>query len=225
MQPKAPPNYRPAIVDRLGINSRLPVPLRMILRNIERRLATPGVTVLGVALATGLLVVGQGMFDGTTRMLSVQFDAIERDDVTLTFDQLRAWHALLDVRHLAGVIRAEPFRSVAARLRAGQRLYRIAIMGMRQDDDLRGIFDAQGRRIALPAGGILLSATVACLLRAIPSKWKLCKGVGNAFRHGSGRSWNSRSALRPRCNSMNSTGRWAKRDSTAFSNERQRLRE
>jgi putative ABC transport system permease protein len=165
MQPEAPPNYRPAMVDRLGINSRLPLALRMILRNIERRPATPGVTVLGVALATGLLVVGQGMFDGTTRMLSIQFDAIERDDVTLTFDEVRAWRALLDVRHLPGVIRAEPFRSVAARLRAGQRSYRIAIMGMRQDDDLRGIFDAQGRRIALPAGGILLSATVAGLLR------------------------------------------------------------
>jgi putative ABC transport system permease protein len=168
MQPEAPPNYRPAIVDRLGISRRLPLALRMILRNIERRPATPGVTVLGVALATALLVVGQGIFDGSTRMLNVQFSAIEHDDVTLTFDQLRNARALLDVRHLPGVMRAEPFRTAAVRLRAGQRSYRIAIMGMRRDDGLHGIYDVRGRRIDLPAGGMLLSATVAGLLQRGP---------------------------------------------------------
>lgn len=49
MQPEAPPSYRPALVDRLGIGRRLPLLMRMILRNIERRPATPAITVLGVA--------------------------------------------------------------------------------------------------------------------------------------------------------------------------------
>ncbi|MGP6156029.1 MAG: ABC transporter permease [Vulcanimicrobiaceae bacterium] len=168
MEPEAPAFYRPALADRLGTGRRLPITLRMILRNLERRPLTALATILGIALATSLLVVGQGVIDGAKRMIETQFVAIQRDDLTLTFNHVRGSSTLLDVRRLPGVLRAEPFRSVAARLRAGQHSYRIGVTGARPGEDLRRILDDRGRPRDLPSRGMLLSATVAKILHVAP---------------------------------------------------------
>jgi putative ABC transport system permease protein len=50
-------------------------------------------------------------------MIDVQFRIIQRDDVTLVFNEPRPARTRYEVSQLPGVLYTEPFRSVAARLR------------------------------------------------------------------------------------------------------------
>lgn len=166
MQPAAPPRYRRTLVERLGLAGWTTPTERMVLRNLERRPATAAVGVLGIALATSLLVVGLGSLDSAQHMIDVQFRTIQREDATIGFAQPRARRALFDVRHLPGVLRVEPFRTVAVRFRHGSRTYRAAITGTTRDATLRRPLDARERPVALPARGLLLSATLGRILGA-----------------------------------------------------------
>jgi putative ABC transport system permease protein len=168
MSPEAPAVFHRALVDRIGIGRHLPLSLRMILRNLERRVLTAATTSLGIAFATALLIVGQGVIDGVTQTIEFQFAQVERDDVTVVFNQERDERALFELRRLPGILRAEPFRSVAVRLRSGQRSYRLSLSGERRDGELRNIVGARGQRLALPPRGMLLSSTVAGLLHLVP---------------------------------------------------------
>jgi putative ABC transport system permease protein len=72
------------------------------------------------------------------------------------------------MRHLPGVLGAEPFRAVAARLRHGHREHRVAVTGLPRQARLNRLLDRHGRPAALPPAGLLLSAQLAEMLAAAP---------------------------------------------------------
>ena len=76
--------------------------------------------------------------------------------------------ALGDLQHLPGVVKAEPFRGVPARVRFGHRTRRIAITGVPRDATLNRMLDEKGRPLALPPDGLLVSAKLAEILGAQP---------------------------------------------------------
>ena len=91
----------------------------MILRNLEHKPIQASFSMLGLALATAILVVGGFNKDAINRMIDVQFQRMQRENVTVTFIEPRPARARYEVTRLPGVVRAEPYRSVAVRLRAG----------------------------------------------------------------------------------------------------------
>src|SRR5687767_3138458 len=85
MQPAPPARYRVSIVERLGLRRILAQPTRMIVRNIERRPVRSLLTVVGIAMSCGILLMA-GFYRGSVDfMVDVQFRISQRDDITITF--------------------------------------------------------------------------------------------------------------------------------------------
>jgi putative ABC transport system permease protein len=157
MQPAPPAHYRVSIAERIGLGRRFSQPTRMIIRNIERRPVKAALSVLGVALSCGILVMGSFMADSMDYMVFAQFKQAQRDDFSVTFVEPVSGRALHSLVSLPGVHYAEPFRAVPARLRFGHRMYRTSIQGLQRDGKLRRLLDFELNAVPLPEDGIVIT--------------------------------------------------------------------
>lgn len=164
MRPEAPANFRPGIMEKSGVVHWLPASARMILRNLSRKPWKALLSVLGIGLAVGVMVVARFIFDAVDYIMVVQFDLVQRDDVTVLLHEPRAAAALYEIRQLPGVLRAEPFRAVPVRLRHEHRSKQIEVTGLSADSELRQIVDSRLQAIALPPDGLLLTRKLAQIL-------------------------------------------------------------
>jgi putative ABC transport system permease protein len=168
MQPAPPGNYRVSVVERSGLGRRMSQPARMILRSLERRPLKAALSILGVALACGILVMGGFWSDAVDYMVFAQFKQAQRDDLTVTFVEPVSRRALYSLVSLPGVQYAEPFRSVPARLRFGHRTYRTSVQGLEPDGELRRLLDRDLNRVDLPPDGIVITDYLATTLGIRP---------------------------------------------------------
>ncbi len=166
MRPEPPAEYRTSLLERLGLGKLASPAFRMILRNIERRPAQALFTALGLALATGIPVVPGAIRDGIQFILNFQWDYAQRQDITLGLLEPGSASALSDIQHLPGVLSAEPFRSVPARLRFGHISRKLGVIGLPRDATLNRVLNEHGRPITLPPHGLLVSAKLAEILGA-----------------------------------------------------------
>ena len=149
----------------MSIAAGLPFEVRIVQRNIERKPVVALLSVAGVALAIMLLIFARYIPDATNQVYDILFNQIEREDATVTFEHALEPAAAFDVASLPGVVRVEPFRSVAARVGYGNVTRRVLITGLPSDGDLRRIVDFAGRRVLVPPNGVLLSRSLAETLR------------------------------------------------------------
>ncbi len=168
MQPAPPGRYRVSVAERLGIARRITQPARMIVRNLERRPLKAALSVLGVALSCGILVMGGFWNDSVDYLAYVQFKQAQRDDLTVTFVEPASRRALFSLTSLPGVQYAEPFRSVPARLRFEHRMYRTAVQGLEPEGELRRLLDRNLNRVGLPPDGVVLTDYLAKILGIRP---------------------------------------------------------
>jgi putative ABC transport system permease protein len=164
MRPEPPASFRPTLVERFGLGRLLSPATRMVLRQIERHPVKTLFSVLGIATATGVVVLGNCMGDAVDSVIETQFALTERQDVTVTFAEVMPGRALHELEHLPGVRRCEPFRSVSARLRAGHRARQVGILGLDPDGELHRVMDVYRRDVDLPPDGVVLSETLARIL-------------------------------------------------------------
>jgi putative ABC transport system permease protein len=164
MRPSAPAKYRPLLLERLGWAGVLPTAVRMIVRDLERRPFRTAASILGVALAAAILVVGTFAFDSALYMSDLQFRVVDREDMAVTFASPRPLRVVHDVEHMPGVVGVEPFRTVAVRLSVGHRSRLISIMGLPRQAEMRRLVDRHGSAHHLPSSGLVLSAALANLL-------------------------------------------------------------
>jgi putative ABC transport system permease protein len=164
MRPEAPAAYRETLFERLGLAARIPPAARMVVRELERRPLRAGLSVVGIALATALVVLSTFSLGSVGYMVNVQFGLQQREDVQLTLANVRSLSAVAELRHLPGVLHAEPFRVVPARLRAGSRSRTTAVTGIPRGATLQAILDVRLDTIAPPAAGMVLSRTLAEVL-------------------------------------------------------------
>jgi putative ABC transport system permease protein len=168
MRPEPPANFRPGLLERIGLQKLVSPAARMIVRNIERRKWKAALSILGIALAVAVLVVGRYSFDALDYIIEVHFRTAQREDATIVFNNPRTSRARFDVTHLPGVLRAETFRTVPARLRFEHRSKRVAILGIKPDGELRTLLDRSLRKVDLPSEGLLLCTKLAEVLGARP---------------------------------------------------------
>lgn len=164
MRPEPPATYRRTLVERIGIGRLLSPAARMVLRNLERQPLRSLLSVVGIAFAAAIMVVGSFSLDALEVVIDLQFNAAQRQDVTLNFVQPLSSSALEDVRSLPAVLSAEPTRAVPVRLRAGHRSRQTAVMGVLPGASLQRVVDIQGRPIQLPSEGLVLSSKLASLI-------------------------------------------------------------
>jgi putative ABC transport system permease protein len=161
MRPEPPPRFRPSLIERLGLKFLFSQSGRMILRNIERRPVKSLLSMVGIAMSCGILMVGRFQEGALDFLIRVQFGLAQRDDLTVTFIQPTSRRVVHDLASLPGIHRVEPFRSAAVLLRRGTASYRTAIQGFEPGGDLRRILDQDLQVIAMPPAGLLLSDFLA----------------------------------------------------------------
>jgi putative ABC transport system permease protein len=169
MRPEAPARFRPMLIDRLGVKIFSPA-VRMIIRNLERRPWKAIASGFAICCSIMIVVVEFGLFDALDRMMKVQFQDVQREDVAVTLNESHSARTRFELARLPGVIQSEPFRAVPARLRYEHRSRRTAILGLPSPSDLRLIIDRNGSSISVPSSGILLTSTLADILGVSPGQ-------------------------------------------------------
>jgi len=168
MRPEAPPVFRRTLTERLGFSVLLDPAARMILRNLERRPMRSALSVLGIGLGIGILVMSRFQSGAIEEMIEVQFGFAQRDDLAVVFSEPTSARAAFELAALPGVRSVEAFRSAAVRLRNGHREYRTALQGLLPDADLKRVLDVNLQPAQLPADGLLLTDYLAGLLDVRP---------------------------------------------------------
>ncbi len=168
MRPEPPAEFRASLLERMGLKKLAGPSLRMSLRNLERAPWQSAFTALGLALATAIPIVPGAMRDGINYLLEFEWDQAARQDVSVSLIEPGGASALADIRHLPGVMQAEPFRSVSARLRFGHRSRRLGVVGAPRDATLARKLNAHSQAVEMPLDGLFVSAKLAEILGAKP---------------------------------------------------------
>ncbi|MBL8206601.1 MAG: ABC transporter permease [Blastocatellia bacterium] len=161
MRPEPPARYQVGTLERIGLQRLFPLAARIIIRNLERNPIKAILTTFGIALATSLLIVGFYFFDAIDQIIAIQFDTKFRHDLAVTFNEPRPSRVRYDLANLPGVLRVEPARLAAVRLRSGHYSRRTAIMGIDPQGELHRIVDVDFRVFALPPEGLVLTSELA----------------------------------------------------------------
>ena len=168
MRPESPVVYRITLLERLGLQRFFTQPTKMIVRHIERRPLKSLLSVIGIALAGGIMMVGNFQEDAIRYMVDVQFSISKRDDLSVRFIDPTARRALHELQAMPGVRHVEAFRTVPVRMRFEHRSYRTALEGVEPNGELMRVLDTGLRPIELPPEGIVLTDHLAKLLGVVP---------------------------------------------------------
>ena len=141
---------------------------RIILRNIERKPIQASLSILGVSLAVAILITGNYMIDAVNYLMDFQFRQVQRQDMTIVFNEPRSSRTRYEVANLPGVISSEPFRLVPARLRFEHRIYRTALTGIEPQGEFRRLMDKNLSTVYLPSNGLVLTTKLAEILGVQP---------------------------------------------------------
>lgn len=161
MAPSPPPAYRAGMIERLGQKAGFTVIGHMIVRHIARWPTRSAVTVLGVALSTGLLFATMQFLDSSRTMLDSWFFRAQRQDLTVSFIEARNKPVLHALSQMPGVLRVEGTRALAVKLSHGVRSERTALESSAPGSMLTARIDGEGREIELPPAGLMLSRQLA----------------------------------------------------------------
>jgi putative ABC transport system permease protein len=161
MRPETPANYRPTVVERVGLQRLFTQPARMVLRHLERRPVKAGLSILGIAMAVAILVMGRFMTDAFNHMMELGFFIQQRQDVTVTFVEPSSAATLFALQRLPGVLDVQPMRAVPVRLVSGHLEYRTALTGVAADGRLFRVIDTDMRPVALPEEGLVMTDMLA----------------------------------------------------------------
>ncbi|WP_172331023.1 FtsX-like permease family protein [Mangrovicoccus sp. HB161399] len=160
MAPPAPPAYRRslgALSDRLA----LPQSLRMVTRHLLHWPLRTAAAILGLAMAVAILVASLWTFGSLEQLIAVTFHLGERQDVRVAFAAAEPPAALQEIRRLPGVMAAEPWRSIAARLENGPHAKRVAVEGRPAGPQLSRVLSPDLEPMAMPERGLILSEALA----------------------------------------------------------------
>lgn len=165
MQPPSPPRFHRVLPARLSIARMVSQPTVMMLRNLGHHPVRAGFTALGMALGTAILMVSLFISGTMEQLIDVTYFLADRQDARLSFVERRPDIAVGQVARLPGVLAAESYREVPARIRSGSVERRIVISGRPRDADLSRVIDIDLRPVTLPETGLAVSDWLARILR------------------------------------------------------------
>jgi putative ABC transport system permease protein len=161
MRPPVPAQFRRGIIETLGLEGWLPARRLVAVRGITGRPFRAAFTILGIALAVPLVLMGLFWFDALTYMIEINFDRINRGDAFVSFTEPVRDRAVHELLQIPGVLLAEGQRNVPVRLQAGCRGYRTSITGLPPNSELQVLRDSKLRPIEVPSEGLLMSRRLA----------------------------------------------------------------
>ncbi|MCZ2096597.1 MAG: ABC transporter permease [Anaerolineae bacterium] len=165
MRPPAPERFGRTLFERLGLTHWLSQPTHIIWRQIERRPGKALLTIVGLALAGGIMMMARFQNGAIDRVIDVSYRLAQQHDIAASFIEAAPRRAADELRALPGVQLVEGMRSVAVRLRHENHSMLTRIDGLPAGGELRRPVDTQLRRVALPAQGLVLGDFLARRLR------------------------------------------------------------
>ncbi|MFY8116347.1 MAG: ABC transporter permease, partial [Roseateles sp.] len=160
MRPAAPGRYKAALLERLpGVRGS--VPLRMILRQMERRPWRSLLSIAGVAVAVAIVVLGNFFRDAIDYIVDAQFNVSMRSDVIVWMAEAGGDSARHELARLPGVLSTESGRDVAVRFIHGPRSERGSLQGMAERPEARRIVDVDGRPALPSSTGLVMTDRLA----------------------------------------------------------------
>ena len=161
MRPEAPAAYRTSLIEEMGLKRLLSASTRMILRNIGHKPVKSLLSVLGIALAVGILMTGRFQENTINYMMDLHYGLSQRDDLAVGFTDATSRRALTELLSLRGVEYGEPVRGVPARLRFEHREYRVYISAFEPGATIKRLVDSDHNIVELPRDGIVLNDYLA----------------------------------------------------------------
>ena len=167
MAPPAPADYKRG-AGRLLALLHLRQKGRMVARHLLHWPVRTASSVLGMAMAVAILVASLWSFGSIDHMIHVTFRLAERQDVKMVLAAPADLRVMEDIAHLPGVLAAEPFLMIPARISHGARSKRLAVEGRPADASLSRVLSPDLDPMAMPEAGLILSAALADALAARP---------------------------------------------------------
>lgn len=165
IRPESPRSYRGSFLDRFGVTQRFSPVSSMIIRNVMRRPVRAAVSLLTIALAMSLLVLGRYFMEMFQTIITVQFDRVAREDAAVMFMTPRSHAAVHELAALPGVMMVEPFRAVAVDVVVGSHTRRSVLTAGVKDPTLHRVTDMLGVAQKLPTHGVAMSAFMATAMK------------------------------------------------------------
>ncbi len=164
MAPPAPPNYGRSAFALTRLARLLPSAASMVLRHTLRFPVRSGLTIMGIAASGGLLIMSMSTWDSIEFMIDVTFFRLQRQDITVTFRELKPRRVAHDLSKITGVRRVEVLRFAPAKLRHQHWQRRIALEGVERNADLRKTLGLELESVRVPDVGLALSEKLAQIL-------------------------------------------------------------
>ncbi|TIS89764.1 ABC transporter permease [Mesorhizobium sp.] len=166
MQRPAPPRFRRLLPATFAIRNVLSQPVVMMARNITGHPIRAVFTMAGMSLATGILIASLFLNGTMDALIDVTYFMSDRQDATVSFVERRPLNVVNQIARLPGVLAAEPYREVPARIRNGHIERRVMISSRPDDADLSRIIDTDFNPVVLPETGVAISSWLAQILGA-----------------------------------------------------------
>ena len=162
MRPPVPTNYGRNAVARVLIGLKgLDQPSRLILRHLARWPRRALLTCLGIAMAMGIRVAAEQMWDAIDLMMVSAYDRDNPYDAEVNLIDPTDISVLNDIARMPGVLKAEPFRAVPGKLRAGLQTEELSLIGLAPSGNLRRFFNLDNQQFPFPEEGMVLTVTLA----------------------------------------------------------------
>ncbi len=168
MRPEPPPSFRLTLIERILPRHLLSPELRMVVRNVSRKPVKASLSVIGIAMAVAVMILGSFSLDAVNYMMDFQFRKAQRQDLTVTFVEPATASVVYEIGKLPGVIHSETMRSVATRIHFANRSKRVGIMGLEASPQLYRLLNTNEQPVAVPEFGIMLNTRLAEVLGVVP---------------------------------------------------------
>lgn len=165
MRPEAPARYRQSRLEKNLLQRWLSPGERMVLRHLAFKPVKTLLALLGLAMATAIMMVGNFQKDAVLLMMHAQFQLSQRQDIEVQLYEPVASGSLGSFRAIDGVQYVEGSRSAPVRLHHANRSYRTAIQGIAADSELLRVLDTDLQAIHLPDNGLMLTDHLAAKLQ------------------------------------------------------------
>jgi len=164
MRPESPTVFKTSLLERLGVHQQLSFLSRIVLRQLERRPIRALFSVLAMSLALCILIFSFFMEDSMNYLMDVQYDLTQREDLNISFVEAKPLQALEEIRVIPGVLKVEPIRAIAVKLKSKHYEKRSAITGLSQNSDLFRVINEQLQPVNLPTIGLVINQKLAEIL-------------------------------------------------------------
>jgi putative ABC transport system permease protein len=123
---------------------------------------------IGIAGACATMISAGFFKDAVDHMVKVQLVLSQKQDMSVSFIEPTSRRVLYELKALAGVGHAEPFRNAQVKMIRGHRSYKTVINGIEPDSRLHLLLDTRLATVALPPSGIMLTDHLGGLLGVRP---------------------------------------------------------